>query len=179
MVRVNLKGFTAIDRRTVASRSAMAWRSELLADLGGAESLGAAKMALIESATRTWLYVQHLDAWLLEQGSLVNGRRKGVHAVVKERLLLVESLQRTLVALGLDRAQPKAPSLEEVAERLARDRAERLVTQEPAGAEQADSGHGCETEPVESAPGVSTVMTGGRNKAPRGPIEPEDLVGAF
>jgi hypothetical protein len=137
MVRVNLRGFRAIDRRKVAARTAIEWRAELLADLGGAEALTAARMALVESATRTWLYVQHLDAWLLEQPGLVNGRRKGVHPVVRERLLLVESLQRTLLALGLERAQPKAPSLAEIAERIAREREGQGAPQSHEGAEAA------------------------------------------
>lgn len=125
MVRVNLRGFRAIDRRKVAARSAIEWRSELLADLGGVETLSAARMALVESATRTWLYVQHLDAFMLEQTSLVNARKRAVLPVVKERLLLVESLQRTLLALGLDRTQPKAPTLAEIAEQIAREKAGR------------------------------------------------------
>lgn len=182
MVRVRLAGFRSVDRRMVAARTAMAWRSELLADLGGEESLTAARMALVESATRSWLFVQAIDAWLLGQTSLVNARRKGVHPVVKERLLLVESFQRTLLTLGLDRAQPKAPTLEAIAERLQAEREERaLVTQEAPGAEQADSGHGWAPEPVESAGGVSAVMTGGRDKAPEPrmaePVLPELAAG--
>ncbi len=175
MVRVRLAGFRSVDRRMVAARTAMAWRSELLADLGGEESLTAARMALAESATRTWLCVQAIDAWLLGQTSLVNARRKGVHPVVKERLVLVESLQRTLVALGLERAQPKAPTLEEIAERLAREREQRVVTQEPTGAERAGSGQGYEAEPVESAGGVSVVTVGPGNEAPEARVaEPAD-----
>ena len=177
MVRVNLRGFRAIDRRKVAARSAIEFRSALLADLGGEQALSAARLALVDAATRTWLYAQHLDAWCLEQTSLVNGRRKGVHPVVKERLLLVESLQRTLVALGLDRAQPKAKTLGEIAAEIEARRAEHLVTQEPPGAERAGSEPECAAEGVESAPGVSEPGQAGGIQAPESPmagrVEPE------
>ena len=67
--------------------------------------------ALVEAAVRTPLYVDHLDAWILEHGSLVNARRRSVHPVVRERQQLVDSLARLLGLLGLERRQPKAVDL--------------------------------------------------------------------
>src|SRR5260370_38632655 len=166
MVKVALKGFRAIDTRTVAARTAMEWRRELLVDLGGASSLSAARLALVESATRTWLYVQHLDAWCLEQASLVNARRKGVHPVVKERLLLGEPLQRTLLALGLDRAQQAAPTLAQIAESIARAKA--THGQDPLEAEPGTSGRsdhagdGASDSDRMPEPGGSAVAPGRR-----------------
>lgn len=158
MVRVNLRGFRAVDRRTVASRSAMAWRSELLADLGGAEALSAARMALVESATRSWLFIQHVDAWCLEQTSLVNARKRAVHPVLRERAVLVEQLQRSLVALGLDRAAPKAETLGEIAARL---HAERELQDAPRSHEGAREAAWTAPQAEVVEPGVTVEPSGG------------------
>jgi hypothetical protein len=56
-------------------------------------------------------YVDSLDAWILERGSLVNARRRAVHPVVRERQQLVDSLARLLSLLGLERRQPKPVDL--------------------------------------------------------------------
>jgi hypothetical protein len=111
--RVKVRGLTAIDRRTVAARALVTWRTELLADLGGDTAVSAQQLALVEVAVRTRLYVDSLDAWIMEHGSLVNARRRSVHPVVRERQQLVDSLARLLGILGLERRQPKALDLSE------------------------------------------------------------------
>ena len=63
--RVMVKGLHAIDKRTAAAQALIAWRSELLTDLGGEEIVSAQQLALVEMATRTRLYVDSLDAWLI------------------------------------------------------------------------------------------------------------------
>ena len=45
----------------------------------------------MELATRTRLYVDSLDAWLMAQPSLVNSRKKAVLPVLRERLALQDS----------------------------------------------------------------------------------------
>jgi hypothetical protein len=109
--RVKVRGLGAIDRRTDAARSLLTWRVELLQDLGGESSVSAPQMALVEAAVRTRLYVDHLDAWLMEQRSLVNAKRRSVHPVLRERQQLVDSLARLLSLLGLERRSPKAVDL--------------------------------------------------------------------
>jgi len=51
--RVKVRGLAAIDKRTAAARALITWRSELLADLGGAETVSAQQLALVEMAVRT------------------------------------------------------------------------------------------------------------------------------
>jgi len=114
MVRVNLRGFRAIDRRMVSARTAMTWRRELLHDLGGEQAVSAQQMALVEMAIRTKLYIDHADAFLLEQPSLVNARRRALIPLVKERQALVDSLGRILGQLGLERRQAPAKSFQDV-----------------------------------------------------------------
>ncbi len=109
--RVVLKGLSAIDARTVAARSLMQWRSELLCDLGGEENLSAQKMALVEAVTRTRLFVDHLDAFLLAQPSLVNRRKKSVLPALRERQALVDLMARLLGQLGLNRVEKDAGAI--------------------------------------------------------------------
>lgn len=110
--RVKVRGLGAIDRRTAAARALLRWREELLADLGGREAVSAQQLALVELAVRTKLYVDSLDAWLMEQDSLINRRRKAVLPVLRERTQLADALARYLTALGLERRKPPALTLE-------------------------------------------------------------------
>ncbi len=113
MAQVKLRGLWAIDRRTAPARTLLAWHHELVADLGGETALSAQQRALVETAVRTRLFLEHLDAWLLAQPSLINARRRAVLPVFKERLQLADALGRQLAALGLERHQPKPADLAE------------------------------------------------------------------
>src|SRR5262249_42850559 len=101
-------GLQAINQRT-SGRSGLP--SGGVEDLGGEAAVSAQQMALVEAAVRTRLYVDSLDAWILEHGSLVNARRRSLHPVVRERQQLVDSLARLLSLLGLERRPPKAVDL--------------------------------------------------------------------
>jgi hypothetical protein len=87
-----------------------------VADLGGKENVSAQQMALVEMATRTRLYVEHLDFFLMGQESLVNKKRKSVLPVLRERQGLVDSLARILGQLGLERRAKPVPDLNEYLE---------------------------------------------------------------
>src|SRR5262249_27023 len=63
MVRVKLRGFKAIDRRTVGAREAMAFRSELIAALGGEPALSPQRRRLVDMAARAALLLDHVDGW--------------------------------------------------------------------------------------------------------------------
>jgi hypothetical protein len=108
--RVTVRGLGSIDMRTAAARSLIAWRNELLRDLGGDGNISSQRLALVEMAVRTRLYVDHVDAYLMEQSTLVNKRKKSVLPVLKERQALVDSLARLLAQIGLERqAKPVKP----------------------------------------------------------------------
>ena len=111
--QVKVRGLQAIDMRTAAARALLAWRNELLTDMGGEESVSAQQMALVDMVVRTRLYVDSLDAWLMEQESLVNWKRKSVLPVLRERQQLVDSLARILGQLGLERKAKPVPALSE------------------------------------------------------------------
>jgi hypothetical protein len=76
-----------------------------VSDLGGSENLSAQQHALVEMATRSRLYLDHIDAWLLTQPTLIvgRGRNRGLLPVLKERQQIADSLARVLGQLGLER----------------------------------------------------------------------------
>jgi hypothetical protein len=113
MAQVKLRGLHVIDRRTAAARALITWRAEPVADLRGKSALSAQQRALVETAVRTRLFLEHLDAWLLGQPSLINARRRTVLPVVLQREQLADALSRYLQALGLERRTPARPDLVE------------------------------------------------------------------
>jgi hypothetical protein len=110
---VKCNGLEAVDNRTRAARSLMQWRAQLLADLGGEENLSAQRMALVEAVTRTRLFVDHVDAFLLSQSSLVSRKRKSVLPVLRERQSLVDLMARLLGQLGLNRVAKDSGAIPE------------------------------------------------------------------
>lgn len=116
--RVKVRGLQAIDRRTGAARALLSWRKDLLADLGGEETVSAQQRSLVELVARTKLYVDTLDAWIMEQPGLVNGRRRAVLPVVRERQQLADSMARMLGQLGLERRPRPVDPLDAIKAKL-------------------------------------------------------------
>ncbi len=113
--RVKVRGLHAIDRRTAAARGLLQWRQDLVTDLAGEDTLSVQKKSIIEQATRYRLYGEHLDAFLMEQRSLVNRRRQAVLPVLRERLQIGDALLRCLAALGLERREKDVlPNLDQI-----------------------------------------------------------------
>lgn len=86
--------------------AARAWRQEVIADLGGLESVPAAKRALLDAATGSKIILDSLDQYLFElaeSGGLVNRRNRKAFAVVQDRMRVADSLTRQLQALGTER----------------------------------------------------------------------------
>jgi hypothetical protein len=111
--RVTVEGLEAIDQRTGAARALLEWRRDLVADLGGEGAVTTQQRALVEVAARTKLYVDHLDAFLMQQRSLVNKTRKTALPVLLQRQALADSLVKHLNMLGLERRSKPVPSLDE------------------------------------------------------------------
>ena len=111
--RVRLRGLAAIDMRTVAAREMLAFRDELVAALGGDPELSPQQRKLIDLAARTSLYLDHLDAWLIEQKTLINRRSRSVLPVLLQRQTLAEHLARLLDKLGLNRRPRQVPNFDE------------------------------------------------------------------
>jgi len=100
--RVETRGLKELDARTAVAKDLIAWRRNLIGDLGGESNVTTAERTLIESATRTKLFLDHIDAFLISQKTLVR-RNKGLSPVLKERGRIEAALTKTLVTLGLSR----------------------------------------------------------------------------
>ncbi len=102
---VRVLGGRLIDRRTSVGKALDQWRRDLVADLGGGETISTQQAALIELAVRSKLLLDSIDAYLLALPTLVNKRRKALLPVVRERQALADGLARYLTTLGLQRRQ--------------------------------------------------------------------------
>ena len=92
-LKVFLQGLQVLDGRSPAVRQYAAARRELVEQLGGPDNISAAQRFLIEMTVRGLIYLNHLDAHLLQQKSLilVNGKtRKSKDR--KSQLLLLERM---------------------------------------------------------------------------------------
>src|SRR5262245_58963155 len=107
MVRIKLAGFSAIDRRTAAARATLAFKKELIAALGGEAVLSPQRRKLSDMEARASMLLDHVDAWLFQQRSLVNARAKTLLPVLVQRQALADHLTRLLDKLGLDRLPQK------------------------------------------------------------------------
>jgi len=79
------------------------WRDGLIADLGGEGAVSAQQRAIVQLATRTYLLLESVDRWLLQQPSLVNKSKRQLFPVVLQRQQLADALARYMSALGLER----------------------------------------------------------------------------
>jgi hypothetical protein len=102
-----------LDARTTAVRSVNEWRAQIITDLGGLENIPAAKLVLVEMASRTRVLVDHADAFLLGQPSIINRRRKAFIPLVQQRQALCDSLARLCAQIGLARVPKPIKSLHE------------------------------------------------------------------
>jgi len=82
--------------------------------VGGEANLTPQERKLIDLAARASLLLDHVDAWLCQQRSLVNARAKTLLPVLVQRQAIADHLTRLLDKLGLDRAPQKVGSEGEV-----------------------------------------------------------------
>jgi hypothetical protein len=118
-------GPRVLDRRTALGKELARWRDAIIADLGGSDALSTQQRALVDVLVRDKLLLDSIDAALLAERSLVNGRKRAVYPVVLDRLKLADGFARRLATLGLDR---KAAPVEDLRSYIAR--------------RTADTGHG-------------------------------------
>jgi hypothetical protein len=103
---------------TPVESAAKEFREGVIADCGGRAALTHTKLALISSATGSWIILNTLDRFVLDlaqtQG-LTSRRHKRVWPVVEARGRLAEGFARTLALIGLEKRAPER-SLSEIIE---------------------------------------------------------------
>lgn len=110
------RGGKVIDTRTRVGKAIAAWRAQVADDLGGPEGLSVQQQTIIDVAMRTKLLLDSVDAWLVRQPRIIDGRRRSLFPVVQQRTALADSLVRQLTALGLGRVAKQVPSLRDYLE---------------------------------------------------------------
>jgi len=106
-------GGRVIDKRTTLGKALGEWRTDLIQDLGGKESISTQQEALVDLTVKSKLILDSIDAWLLTQRSLINARKRSLLPAVRERQQLADGLARYLGQLGLERRTKEVPSLTE------------------------------------------------------------------
>ena len=102
--KVQVKGLSALDMRTLAARGLVTFRENLTRDVGG--DLSTQQREYVEMATRTKLYLDHVDHWLMGQPTLINKKRRCLLPVLKERTQLADALARYLASVARGEAPP-------------------------------------------------------------------------
>ena len=85
------------------SKALVAWRADLVRDLGGDPSTA---QRTIETVVKTRLLLESVDSWLLTQASLIDAGKNALLPVVLQRQALADSLCRML--RELDRRPARA-----------------------------------------------------------------------
>jgi hypothetical protein len=104
-------GARAIDGRTKAGRELAQWTQQLVDDLGGHDQITEMQRTVIELAARTRYLLNGIDAWLIDQPSLISKSKRKLFDVVKERQRLSDAVAGYMAQLGLERRQPKGIDL--------------------------------------------------------------------
>lgn len=106
--RLKGAGLKRNDGRSALERIKADWKAEIRAARG---ELSPQEEVLLEAASTTWLLLNSVDAWLLEQRSLVNRRKRELLPVVQQRAGLVRNLRELLGDVGLKRVPKPARRL--------------------------------------------------------------------
>jgi hypothetical protein len=106
-------GNRVVSKRTRAGKALLAWREDLVSDLGGPESISSQEAALLDVAVRTKWILDSVDAWIISQPSPVSNKTRGVLTAVRDRAALAGTLKGCLEAVGMRRRSKPVPSLEQ------------------------------------------------------------------
>ena len=52
------------------------WRAALIDDLGGPDKVSVQQLAIVDITVRTYLFLEHIDHWLLNKPSIINKQKR-------------------------------------------------------------------------------------------------------
>src|ERR1700733_12292024 len=119
--KIAVHGIGIVARNTLGGKLLFAWRNALVDALGGESNVSPQQLQLIDCCCREKLFLDHCDAWLMEQPSLTQGKRKGVLPVLLDRMKIATALKQSLSMLGLQRQAKQLETLQEYSERRRRE----------------------------------------------------------
>ena len=106
-------GSRALDQRTSLAVALKRWREDIVQDLGGQEVISEQTKTVLDIAVNTRLLLGSIDAWLLQQQSLINKKRRCLFPIVAQRQQLANDLVKYMTVIGLKRVAKRVPSLQE------------------------------------------------------------------
>lgn len=117
------KGRDVIDKRCAAGQVAIAMRDDLIAERGGADSLGVAELAMIELVARDTFFVDEIDRRIMgflqkvrehEKEKAMVKNPKALSILYSYRQSAARNLAANLQSLGLSKPAPKIKTLDEI-----------------------------------------------------------------
>jgi hypothetical protein len=115
-----LRGDAWIDSLGKTGEVLREWRAAIIGDLGGEDTISAMQRAVVDLATRTYLLLESVDRFLLEQPSLVNKSRRQVYPAVLQRQQLADALARYMGSSASSAARARSPRSRTISKRRAR-----------------------------------------------------------
>jgi hypothetical protein len=97
-------------------QGAREWRESVITDLGGRSAITTAKLALITTATGSWIILSAIDHYILSLAAtegLTSRKHRKAWPIVETRARLAESFSRQLALIGLDKQTPPMQSIED------------------------------------------------------------------
>ena len=120
------RGREIIDRRCAAGQNAVAFRSALIEERGGADNLSLAELTLIELIARDVYFIDEID-WRIfavmhklrttEKALIALGKTRNpkvIGILYGYRAPITRNLAANLIALGLEKPPPKVKTLQEI-----------------------------------------------------------------
>jgi hypothetical protein len=100
----------AMDGRTTEAREVAEWLGDLVADLGGADSLSTQQRTIAALAGQTRLQLWRVDAFLARMPTLVHAKRRQLYPIVLQRQTLVNTLRQLLNDWDLSGERSRCPT---------------------------------------------------------------------
>ncbi len=96
------------DGRTRLAKELQSIRTELAKDFGGEARCSNMQLALLDIIAREWLFLSMIDSYVVNNGLLLDRRRRRTHGIIADRNRMAATLADHMRTLGVRR---KAPSL--------------------------------------------------------------------
>jgi hypothetical protein len=110
--RVKIHGLSVTDKRSPVGRRLRADLAAMVSSLGGPEHVTPAQRITLELLTRQRFLLEHIDAFMFSQPSLINLRSRVLYPITLQRQKIVDGILRLLSQLDLKFMPGPAPVLE-------------------------------------------------------------------
>jgi hypothetical protein len=94
------------DGRTRIAKELRAIRLELAKDYGGEAKCSNMQLALLDIISREWLFLSMLDSYIVNNGLLLDRRKRRTHGIIGDRNRMAATLADHMRTLGVRRKVP-------------------------------------------------------------------------